>query len=267
MSKNPIMKTIYLLILSSLILLNCSSNPDLLITELETANNFDLIVDQVDSDNWRIREAAIIALGHTLDNRAIPYLIVALKDEHPNVRAAAIESLKLYKSKKVVNHIIHCLDDKSPIVRVYAIDALGTLLGKKIAPTIYDIYYNDSSEYVKEWAVYVLKKMKAWRSRTKISKRRSRSRKPGFAKRKKKKKKVTKRKKRKRKKFKPEKKKRKRTSKILPKKKKINRKTSKKKAVKKTKDKNHKTKASTKSNPKAKVNDKKKKLKINDIKK
>ncbi len=189
------MKILYVFLFFSLILLNCSLNPDLVIAELETANDFDLLVDQVDSDNWQIREAAIIELGHILDKRAVPYLIQALKDDHPSVRVAAIESLRLYNSEKIIQHIIERLADKSPIVRIYAMDALGVMKGKEIASTIYNIYHRDSNKYVKKWAVFVLKKMKAWKHKTKVVRKRVSSNKPGFAKRKRKKKKRVKKRK------------------------------------------------------------------------
>lgn len=61
---------------------------------LGALDGFDVLEDVALSDPvWVQRRYAVELLGKTTDRRAVPILLRALKDEHPNVRVSAVRSL------------------------------------------------------------------------------------------------------------------------------------------------------------------------------
>jgi HEAT repeat protein len=61
---------------------------------LGAQDGFDTLEDVTLSDRqWVQRRYAVELLGKTIDRRAVPILLRALKDEHPNVRVSTVRSL------------------------------------------------------------------------------------------------------------------------------------------------------------------------------
>jgi HEAT repeat protein len=61
---------------------------------LDAPDGFDTLRDVTLSDQqWVQRRYAVELLGKTMDRRAVPILLRALKDEHPNVRVSTVRSL------------------------------------------------------------------------------------------------------------------------------------------------------------------------------
>lgn len=155
MKKNVLL----LVIISMFMLINCSDKLSD-VSKSESTKNVDKLISLLKSGNWEVREAAALSLGRLQDKKAIPHLIKALNDEHPNVRSASIESLTILNDEqhdKVIKlKIVKMLDDSSPVVRIYALDAIGDYKIKAAIPKIREISQKDKNSEVQEWAVNVL---------------------------------------------------------------------------------------------------------------
>jgi HEAT repeat protein len=63
--------------------------------------------------HWTIRRHAIEALGKLRDKEAMPYLITALKDEHPNIRVSAAKALGEIGDVSALPALKEALEDKT----------------------------------------------------------------------------------------------------------------------------------------------------------
>ena len=75
---------------------------------------FPALVACLQQDDWRVREAAAIALGESGDERAIPLLIEALQDDAGEVVVQAAFGLGNFKDERVIAPLIQVLGQWDP---------------------------------------------------------------------------------------------------------------------------------------------------------
>ncbi len=98
-----------------------------------------------------VRDNAAFALGELGDNRAVPYLIKALRDSDEWVRKSAAKALGILKSKESFDALCQCLNDQSPTVRRTVARALAQI-GDKRAIGLIKPLLNDENVLVKKYA-------------------------------------------------------------------------------------------------------------------
>ncbi|RLC44414.1 MAG: hypothetical protein DRH70_08840 [Candidatus Coatesbacteria bacterium] len=81
----------------------------------------------LESESWKRREAAVIALGEIEDKESINALLEALKDPAYEVRRAAAKSLGRLRAREAIEPLIELLGDASDTVRQYAASGLASL--------------------------------------------------------------------------------------------------------------------------------------------
>ena len=91
---------------------------------IETLNNH--------QERWTIRRHAIDALGKLGANEAVPYLIAALKDEHPNIRVSATRALGAIGDLSALPALKQALGDKTE-TKVNASTTISEAAAKAIA--------------------------------------------------------------------------------------------------------------------------------------
>lgn len=105
------------------------------------------------------RKNTVEALGGIGDKRALDNLIVALKDEDPDVRAPAAFALGFMKDEKVVEPLINALGDKNVNVRRYAAMSL-IAVGDERASGALNTALKDKDLYIRQYAAVALGKIK-----------------------------------------------------------------------------------------------------------
>lgn len=81
-----------------------------------------------DEKSWLLRLYIIYTLGEIGDARAAEYLLIALKDEDPDIRSVAAWGLGKIKDAQALPLLIEALkNDKSWYVRMYTAGALGEI--------------------------------------------------------------------------------------------------------------------------------------------
>ena len=79
--------------------------------------------------SYKVRVDAAIILGRVGQQRSIPVLVAALKDDHPTVRAGAAYALGRFTTPLAREAVTSALRDPSPIVRHMAREALRHMGG------------------------------------------------------------------------------------------------------------------------------------------
>lgn len=77
---------------------------------------------------------ALYALGEIRNDRALLYLLKALKDPLEDVRASVIRVLGNIRDVRTTKAIVKMLNDSSKAVRLAAIDALGLFKDRRVVP-------------------------------------------------------------------------------------------------------------------------------------
>ncbi len=105
-----------------------------------------------------LRSEAAIALGTLFCPEAVPHLIsVLLEDETVEVRTTAAYGLGALRDTRAVEHLIHTLENQNedPRVRGQAAEALGDIRDtRSIVPLIAAL--KDASVEVRFWAIFAL---------------------------------------------------------------------------------------------------------------
>ena len=100
---------------------------------IEGPKSLELLLDKLHSDPSReVRWQAAVELEALGDHRAVPALILALKDRDPLVRTGAAEALKGIPDPEALQPLIRALRDSDTSVRRAATEALG-LIGDRAA--------------------------------------------------------------------------------------------------------------------------------------
>lgn len=79
--------------------------------------------------SYKVRVEAALILGKLHQERSVPALLIAAKNENPAVRAASVRSLGLIGSQSARETVLAALHDSVPTVRHMARDALRALGG------------------------------------------------------------------------------------------------------------------------------------------
>lgn len=112
-------------------------------------------VEALESDDWQIRNRAVIALGEMGSEKVIDYLVRALKDNTWQVRCSAINALGKLKSEKPLKILMTCLDDEVWQVRSCAAEVLGQMGSEKtLKPLVKAL--RDNNGYVRGKAIEAL---------------------------------------------------------------------------------------------------------------
>ena len=93
-----------------------------------------VVIDTLNNQqvHWTNRRHAIEALGKLHDKDAVPYLIAALKDEHPNIRVSAAEALGAIGDLSALPALKQALEDKTE-TKVNAPTTVSEAAAKAIA--------------------------------------------------------------------------------------------------------------------------------------
>ncbi len=75
----------------------------------------------------RLRCAALVAMGRTLDERWKAYILADLQHPHPDVRAAAAQAAGLAEVREALDEVLYLLTDASKEVRIAAAWAVSEL--------------------------------------------------------------------------------------------------------------------------------------------
>jgi len=94
-------------------------------TDEATQKRIEELIAQLGDKNWRVRRAAIDALGKIGDPQAVQPLIKALSDRDLRVRQSAANALGEIGNPQAVEALIKALEDENWFVRQSAIKALG----------------------------------------------------------------------------------------------------------------------------------------------
>lgn len=158
------------ILLASIIQCSEDITDDLIeVEDAETKYDSDFLVDELDADDWRIREAALIALSRLNNKKTVEEIKERLSDPEPHVRIAAIEALRVIDEENSIEDIVKMLKDSDSRVRLYAMDAVHRSKVKGKKALIYNIYRYDSSPFLRTWAESILKKDKSFSNSKKLS--------------------------------------------------------------------------------------------------
>jgi twitching motility protein PilT len=103
--------------------------------------------------DWWLRITACDALGELGDERAVPALVEALKDEE--ARWAAIDALARVGSTKALKPLSALLRDKRPEVRLEVVQAMSRFTDERILPMLEHLEAKDPSSGVRTRAAEV----------------------------------------------------------------------------------------------------------------
>lgn len=92
------------------------------------------LIDAFKTPNKDVRKFIIDVLGEQRDNRSLPLMLEAIRDEDENVSATAVEHLGKVGEVSVVDALIEILDGGDLWVAYPAADALGRIGNKKALP-------------------------------------------------------------------------------------------------------------------------------------
>jgi HEAT repeat protein len=92
------------------------------------------LIDAFKTPNKDVRKFLIDVLGEQQDNRSLPLMLEAIRDEDENVSATAVEHLGKVGEISVVDALIEILDGGDLWVAYPAADALGKIGNKKAIP-------------------------------------------------------------------------------------------------------------------------------------
>jgi len=112
-------------------------------------------LNDLQSNDWQIRVAAVRTLGTLGQQASIKPLLAALQDEDDSVRAAAIHALTTLGEQVPIEHFIAALHDPAWHVRETAILALAQR-HQSLPPNVFDEVLRDQDSTVREAAQLAL---------------------------------------------------------------------------------------------------------------
>lgn len=98
--------------------------------------------------DFRIRAQAARELGASSDPRATEFLLMLLKDPHPEVRREAVPSLAAFAGAGAVPALAKALQDDDALVPTLVVEALANL-GEPALPTLLQAFSEGSSDRVR----------------------------------------------------------------------------------------------------------------------
>lgn len=110
-------------------------------------NKISEVVDELKYGHPETRKAAAIKLGRIRDERVIPHLIKAIKqDDYAWTRISAIQSLTWIADPSIIDPLIDAaLHDENSLVRKTAIESLGNLKDDRALDPLNDIVNNKNN--------------------------------------------------------------------------------------------------------------------------
>lgn len=113
------------------------------------------LIDALNAADWKIRAAAIKALGELKERSSLDLLLKGAGDEHANVRVAAVRALAMRGQQESVPPLIVALRDAEWYVRAASAQALGKMREHIPAAELLHAL-NDEDESVRAAAVWAL---------------------------------------------------------------------------------------------------------------
>jgi HEAT repeat protein len=101
-----------------------------------------LLIEALRDDHPEVRRTALTFIGWKDYAGAVPSVIQCLRDEEPRVRRAAVSTLANLKDSAAVPHLINVLGDKDIEVREKALEALKVISGEDVS---FDIHASRSA--------------------------------------------------------------------------------------------------------------------------
>ncbi|MCF6159150.1 MAG: HEAT repeat domain-containing protein [wastewater metagenome] len=115
-----------------------------------------LVRNALESEREEEREEAVIALGESMDKKAIEVLSkVLVNDPDEDIRLSAIDALLTIGDSSVVPSLAAGLKDKRSVVRESVVEALGAIGGEAALELIKGVM-NDEDEYVRGLAKEII---------------------------------------------------------------------------------------------------------------
>ncbi|MDP7628294.1 MAG: HEAT repeat domain-containing protein [SAR202 cluster bacterium] len=102
----------------------------------------DLIRKTHDSDEVKLKQSAIFAMGRSSEERWLPTVIRDLSDTSPAIRFEAVNAMALIGNQDAVANLIKLLDDEDPEVQIATARALGNIGGNVAKQALSDCLEN-----------------------------------------------------------------------------------------------------------------------------
>lgn len=116
----------------------------------------DVLLNAVRSGEASRREAAVLGLAYTDDERAVAPLVELLRDADPEMRGGAAWALGHVGSTRASQPLLGILDDREPRVRRSVARALGRLESSDAVPALANLLASDADATVRRAAAWAL---------------------------------------------------------------------------------------------------------------
>ncbi|HYJ80016.1 MAG TPA: HEAT repeat domain-containing protein [Longimicrobiaceae bacterium] len=120
------------------------------------AEAVDVLLEAVRSTEAGRREAAVLGLAYTDDERAVAPLVELLRDADPELRGGAAWALGHVGSTRASQPLLGVLDDREPRVRRSVARALGRLESSDAVPALANLLASDDDPTVRRAAAWAL---------------------------------------------------------------------------------------------------------------
>ena len=125
-----------------------------------------LLIEEADSGYIRVRFEVMHLLGRFKDERAVPTLVAALKDQSPRVAAAAAWAMGQIGSPDALAPLLKYVRDPTVEVRQYVLGALGSCHSYEAEPALSDSAFRVVRRALRapkpKWRVAALQSLRAY---------------------------------------------------------------------------------------------------------
>ncbi len=122
-----------------------------------------LIISALNDNDWKVRQASVMALGKLKSPECVEPLIKKLDENDPQIKMPAIDALGGIGDKRALKPLIELLKDTDLLVRQKVSDSLVEIADPDVVPDLINLLKNDDVN-VRRSAIEVLRNMKAPRT-------------------------------------------------------------------------------------------------------